>query len=177
MKRGVSSRTKIVALSIAALVLLGGAIAAIYFARQQSPSITTYQQCVDNGYPVSTANPPICTGPNGQKFTGPRMNEDDTNQETRGQIETTPTARPFHTEIPIVKHVNSRCISREFQKAYMTSPTPKPSHAVAIAKIWERIQLSNSSQAPPIANGHKDCFRHLKANYKESQTVVTEISL
>jgi hypothetical protein len=64
-----------VVVSIAVVVLLIAVIAAmivLFAARNQSSPITTFQECVEQGYSVTTGNPEKCTGPNGEVFTGPK---------------------------------------------------------------------------------------------------------
>lgn len=56
------------------LALIGGMIA-LFVARDQSSSITNFQDCVQQGYLVTKGNPEKCMGPNGRVFTGPKSDE------------------------------------------------------------------------------------------------------
>jgi hypothetical protein len=70
-------RNNVVVGIIAAAILLAvvsGAIA-VFLARDQSSSITTFQDCVERGYSVTKGNPENCIGPNGKVFTSPKSDE------------------------------------------------------------------------------------------------------
>jgi hypothetical protein len=66
----------VVGIIVAALLLavIGGMIA-LFVARDQSSSITSFQDCVEKGYSVTKGNPEKCIGPNGKVFTGPQSDE------------------------------------------------------------------------------------------------------
>ena len=77
----------------AAIVLaIAGGLAALFMARNRQPSVTSFQQCVDQGYPVTGVNPRKCTGPNGVEFSESQAEEN--NKKPTNDTTQQPAANP-----------------------------------------------------------------------------------
>lgn len=69
-------RLAYMALIAAALVGLGIVVWLAWIRpAQQSADITSFEECVDAGYPVQESEPPVCVTPDGTRFTGPSSGE------------------------------------------------------------------------------------------------------
>lgn len=57
------------AITLGALLVAAGVIATVMLT--QPPTIRTYAECVEQGYPTTTNHPSSCSGPNGKTFSEP----------------------------------------------------------------------------------------------------------